>query len=306
MRGRRADASPAALLAPRHWGAWAAVVLLKLAARLPYPLALALGRTLGHALRAALPRRRHIARVNLALCFPELDAGARERLLREHFESLGVGLIELGLAYWAPDVRLARLVTVRGLEHVDRALERGRGVLLLGAHFTTLEIGLRLLTLHRPCTIMYRPHNHPVFARVVERGRSRHRSRLFPRDDVRTLYASLRRNEVVWYAPDQNYRRHSVFAPFFGRPAATITTTARFARKSGAAVVPFVQHRLAGARGYELVIGPPLEDFPSGDEVADAARVNAVIEQAVRRTPAQYLWVHRRFKTQPDGTDVYA
>jgi KDO2-lipid IV(A) lauroyltransferase len=119
---------------------------------------------------------------------------------------------------------------------------------------------------------------------------------------VRGLLRQLKNNQAVWYAPDQNYSgKQSVFAPFFGIAAATTSATARLAAASGAAVVPFFQERLPGTRGYRLVLEPALEDFPGDDPAADTARVNAVIEEHVRRAPAQYLWVHRRFKTRPAG-----
>ncbi len=297
-----------AFLAPRYWGIWMMVGLMWAAAKLPYAMQLLIGKALGVLLIVLAGRRRRIATVNLRLCFPEQSRSERKRLLRAHFGSLGIAIVELGATYWGSDSALRRRVRPSGLEHIRDALDRGRGVILLGAHFTTMELGLRLLSLFQPCQIMYRKNNNALLDYIILSGRSAHPSTVFPREDVRTLYRSLKRNLVVWYAPDQNYgRRFSVFVPFFGHPAATITTLSRFAARSGAAVVPFVQHRLPGLAGYEIVALPALENFPSGDEAADARRINEVLEEQIKRSPEQYLWVHRRFKTAPPGAEnVYA
>ncbi|MDX1512186.1 MAG: LpxL/LpxP family Kdo(2)-lipid IV(A) lauroyl/palmitoleoyl acyltransferase [Gammaproteobacteria bacterium] len=295
-------------LLPRFWGIWVAAGLLRLMSLLPYAGRVILGGVIGRGLFLIMGRRRRIAQVNLSLCFPEMSEQRRARLLREHFESLGIALVEMGAAWWAPDHRLEGLVTVRGREHLETALARGRGAILMSAHFTSLEMGLRLMSREQYGYAVYRPQNNALLDVLIQRGRLRVRGGLIARDDIRGLLAALKANHPVWYPPDQDYgRRHSVFADFFRQPAATITTTARFARMSGAAVVPFYYHRLPGFRGYEVVMHPPLEDFPTGDPVADARRQNAVLEEEIRRSPAQYLWIHRRFKTRPpEQPDVYA
>jgi len=298
-----------AYLGPRYWRTWLTAAALRLAALPPYPVQLALGRGLGALMYLVLRRRRRIARVNLALCFPELNEGERRRLLWRHFQALGIAFFELPTAWWGSERKLRALVAeVRGLHHLETALAAGRGAILLGAHFVNLEIGLRMLLFYQRCNMMYRRNKNPLLDRIILGGRTRHPVHVFPRENMRDLVASLRQNVPVWYAPDQNYgRRHSVFVPFFGQPAATITVTSRLARMSGAPVVPFFQRRLPGLRGYELVVLPALENFPSGDEEADARHINRVIEEQVRRSPEQYLWVHRRFKTRPDpAEDVYA
>lgn len=306
-QARSGAGAATALLAPRYWRTWLAVGALRAAAWLPFRVQVVLGRGLGALLYVLMRRRRHIARVNLGLCFPELGERERSRLLSRHFQALGVAMFEFPSAWWGSARRLRGLFRVQGLEHLDAALQRGHGAILLGAHFLTLEIALRGLLFHRPCHMMYRPTKNAVLERVVRRARAAHPVRVYPRENVRELLRSLRENHPVWYAPDQDYgRRHSVFVPFFGVPAATITVTSRFARSSGAPVLPFLHHRLPGARGYEVTIGPPLEGFPSGDDAADARRINAIIEEQVRRSPEQYLWVHRRFKTRPrKGEDPY-
>jgi KDO2-lipid IV(A) lauroyltransferase len=298
----------AAFLAPRYWGIWLMAGLMRGFAKLPYPTQLVVGGALGGLLYHVMRRRRRIAAANLAVCFPGMDARDRGRLLRGHFRSLGISFMELGMTYWGEDDAIRGLARITGLEHLQDALRAGRGALLLGAHFTTLELGLRFLSLHQEVEVMYRKNNNPLLDLILYRARSRHRGRMIPRENVRALYRSLAANRVVWYAPDHNYgRKHSVFVSFFGHPAATITTPARFAAATGARVLPFFQYRLPKRGGYEVIILPPLQNFPSGDDEEDARRINAVIEEEIRFAPEQYLWVHRRFKTRaPGAANIYA
>lgn len=271
-------------------------------AHMPHRLQLLIGHAIGRVLRMALKDRRAFAWVNLCLCFPELSVDQRRTLLKRHFLSLGMGMVETAMCWWTPARRLYPLVQMDGLENLHRALDRGKGVILLSAHFTTTEIGARLLHLFVPFHASYRKHNNLLFETIMRRAREAHCQTAIPRGDIRAFLRSLKQNVPIWYAPDQNYspRHNIVFAPFFGVPAATVTATARLAQMSGAAVVPFFPQRLDDG-GYRLCILPALEDFPSGDIAADTNRVNRVIEDAVRQVPAQYLWVHRRFKTRPEG-----
>lgn len=247
-------------------------------------------------------RRRGIAARNLALCFPEWDDAKRETVLRGHFAALGMGIFELGLAWWAADERLRRVCRVTGLEHLDAALARGRGVLLLSGHFSTLELAMRLLILFRPIHGVYRPHGNPVMDFHMTRRRAHHAEQAIPRDDVRGMAKCLRANQALWFAPDQNFgHKGSVFVDFFGVTAATNTATARLAKMTGAAVVPFACRRLPECAGYELSLSPALAEFPDADVVAATQRVNQALEDAVRAAPEQYFWIHRRFKDRPPG-----
>lgn len=296
------------LLRPRYWPTWLAVGTLRALQPLPFPVLAFLGRALGSlAVRLPLPFVR-IARTNLGICMPELLEPQREALLKDHFKSLGLGIFETATAWWGSKRRIARLTRLEGLEHLQAALERGRGVILLSAHFTTLEIGGRVLCdqLSGEINIMYRPTNNAVLERFLARNRADRTKRAIARDDVRTLITALKANEPVWYAPDQAYRKKGAeMVPFFGIPAATNTATSRLARMTGAAVLPYFQERMLDGR-YRMVIHPMLEDFPSDDPVTDARRFNELIEAQVRRAPDQYLWIHRRFKgLTPDYPDYY-
>lgn len=296
---------PAAYFAPRYWGSWLLFALMASIARLSYPRAMALGRWLGRRLLPLARRRRRIAEINLQLCFPDHTPAARAQLLHTHFESLGMAAMETALCWWSPPQRLRGLLcAIEGEDYLEQALNQGRGVLLLSAHFTTLEIGTTLLGMHRPTVAVYRPHKNPLFNHVMHRARARHAHQggAIPRKDTRGMLRALKRNLPLWYAPDQNYGgSHKVFAPFFGVIAATNGATGRLAQISGAPVVPFYQQRLPDDRGYRLVFLPPLDNFPSADPVADTARVNAILETMVRTQPADYLWIHQRFRTRPEG-----
>lgn len=290
------------LRAPRFWPTWAGIALLRVAARLPLAVQLRLGSVLGRLMYRLVPSRRRVAETNIRLSFPELDATERQALVRESFRNAGIGTLEGGLAWWASDALLKPRVSIEGLERLEKAREAGRGVLLLGGHYTTLEISGRLVSYYIPdvCPV-YKQARNPAFEAVMAGARARYFDELLTSKDLRTILRALRRGKVVWYAPDQDFgRRNTVFAPFMGVQATSLTITARLAAMSGAPVLPFYSERLPDDR-YLLRIGAALEGFPSGDDVEDARRVNAAIEEQVRRTPAQYLWIHRRFKTRPPG-----
>ncbi|MHB8680368.1 MAG: LpxL/LpxP family Kdo(2)-lipid IV(A) lauroyl/palmitoleoyl acyltransferase [Rudaea sp.] len=293
---------PHALLLPRHWPSWIGLGAVRLVAKLPYRALIMLGRGLGH-LTAHLPgARRRAARRNAALCFPELSDPERTQLLRRNLADLGMMLVEFAFAWFGSDRAIARVpCAIEGLEHLERCRAQGRGALLVGAHFSHLELCARLVSQRIRIAGMYRVMDDPVFERAVLRARLRYADAMFTKDELRASVKYLRRGGTLWYAPDQDMRgKDSVFAPFFGVAASTLTATHHLARLSGAAVIPFFHKREAHG-GYAIRLEAPLENFPSADITADTARVNACIERMVREAPEQYLWVHKRFKTRPPG-----
>ncbi len=287
---------------PRHWPTWLGLALLWLIARLPLRLQVLLGTGLGRAALHLLPKRRHIAAVNLRLCFPELSEAAHRNLLREAFENNAIGYFEAGSAWFSRSERFRSRLRVSGLHHLTAAQSRGCGVLLLGGHYTTLDLGGALYDLVGEAGSMQRDHDNPLFNAVMTCCRERFCHPVIGKDDLRGLLRLLREGRTVWYATDQDYGpRNSVFAPFFGVATATLTATSRIAARTGAAVVPFSHFRLPDG-GYELRFEAALTDYPSGDDLRDATLTNHVIEAAIRRFPGQYLWMHRRFKSEPDGS----
>jgi Kdo2-lipid IVA lauroyltransferase/acyltransferase len=297
---------PLRLLLPQYWPTWIGLSILRTTALLPYAWLVALGNGLGNTLRFLLGSFNRVSRRNMELCLPDLSVAERESLVAKHFKSLGIALFETGLSWWASNERILSLAEIQGREHLDAALARGKGAILLSAHFTTLEIGARILAAMTPINIMYRPTKNELLAFFLARNRSRHTRRAIRRDDVRSLVTALRGNEIVWYAPDQSYRKKGAeMVRLFGIPAATNTATSRLAGMTGCAILPYFVERLPGSRGYRAVIHPALEDFPSDSPVADAERFNHYIEQQVRRVPEQYLWIHRRFKGLTDDYPDY-
>lgn len=288
-------------LGPRHWPAWLAIAFGWCAARMPAPLQRRSGAALGVLLWHLLRRRRRVVEANLALCFPEVDADTRTRIARENLRQTGIGLFEFARAWWGRVDEGDPAYTATGLHHLEAAQQRGRGVLLVSAHFVHLELCARLLTRHGAVAGMYRPHGEAAMEWAVKAGRLRYACAMFARDELRPALKHLKAGGVLWFAPDQESRRgESVFVPFFGRPAWSLTSTHQLARLSGAAVLPFFHaRRLDGS--YHLEVLPELEGFPSADPVADTARVMVALESMIRRAPEQYLWLHQRFKTQPDG-----
>jgi KDO2-lipid IV(A) lauroyltransferase len=289
-------------LSPRYWPTWLGLGALWLVTQLPYRVQLTLGRWLGILSYYVLRYRRHIAEVNLRLCFPELTDKARKKLLKENFASVGMGAFEMAMSWWTPVKKFENMITIHGKENYAQALSKGKGTIFVGGHFTSLDLIGKLTTDELALDVMYRPSKNKLIDTLLQRQRENSFAASIDRNNLRGMLRQLAKNRTVWYAPDQDYgRKYSVFAPFFGVNAATITATARLAKLSGAAIVPAFQYRLPNRQGYEVIIHPPLENFPSGDDVQDATRINQILETAIRHAPEQYLWQHRRFKTRPIG-----
>ena len=294
-------------LKPRYWMLWLGFGILRVITFLPYGWQSAVGRALGRLLYRLAGKRRRIAAINLKVCFPELDDAGREALLRQNFDHLGMEVIETAVSWWGSTRQIRSLGFVTGMEHLQVALDEGKGVILLTGHMTSLDIGGQILaeklshTAH-PIYAMYKRSRNPLIEALMLRGRLRYAGAVFKRQDLRTMLRGLAGNHPVWYAPDQDFGlKQGVFADFFGIPTATLTATAKFAARSGARVVPYYPIRLPGNQGFEVRILPALENFPQGVDEADARRTNAILESIVREYPEQYMWVHRRFKTRPDG-----
>ncbi len=292
------------LLAPSHWPAWLGAGVIWLIAHLPRPWLMALGRGLGQLVQRVPSPRRHVAEANIALCFPELSKAEQAALVNAHLRDIGLMMVEFALGWMGSERAIARVpVTIEGLEHLEAARAQGKGVLLVGGHFSHLELCARLVSQRIRISGMYRRMDTAVFEWVVLRARLDYAEAMFEKDDIRGTVKYLRNGGTLWYAPDQDMRsKDNVFVPFFGVPAATITATHHLARLSGARVIPFYHRRLPGNQGYALRLGAPLEQLPSNDVLEDTARVNACIEDMVRTAPEQYLWVHKRFKTRPEGS----
>ena len=291
---------------PRHWPAWAAIGGLRLLAMLPLPWLLAIGRIAGKTAYRLLKRRRHIAEVNIRLCFPELSTAQQQALVEEAMISSITGFLETAWSWWAPDNELASRVDYEGLELVQQAQASGRGVLLIGSHFTTLDLAGRMLRLAMDVDSSYQKQSNPVFDHCILQYRLKRFTNMVEKTEMRRLIKIIKSGRAMWYASDQDFgRKHSVFAPFFGIPAATINTLGGILKLTRAKPLYFSHYRIGSGTKtrYLMRITDPFGEQLGNDDVANATLLNRVIEDAIRVAPEQYMWVHRRFKTRPHHTD---
>lgn len=283
------------------------ILFLKASARLPLGFTRALGKGIGSIAAVVFPYRKQVALTNIRLCFPEMPEKERRRLVFRHYQAMGMGIFELGAAWYKTDEELARISTVTGLEHLEALKKSGRGALLLTAHFTTLEIAGRILLAQSEFSCLYRKPDQPVIAKAMTTARASRMRKVIHFDEMSELIRALRSGEIIWYAPDQGKRlKYSAIIPFFGVPAVTNTATSRIAKMGKAAILPFVGYREPNGH-YRIEILPEMEGIPSEDAEADALAINHLIEDFVRKAPDQYFWLHRRFKRRgPEYEDVYS
>ena len=291
---------------PRYWLTWLGMGVLRLLCLLPHSIALAVGRMVGRFVHRVAGSRRAMVRRNIELCFPNLSDTERDALAKRHFEALGMSLMEMGIGRWASDKTHMKLARLEGLEYLQAALDEGRGVILLSAHFTTLEISGRVLAMNSPpFDAVYRKNRSDFITEVQRTGRERSADATIEKRDIKRMVRSLRKGRPVWYAPDQSYdRKGSEVIPFFGVPSMHTTATSSLARLGNAVTLPFFPRRLENGT-YVYRIFPPLENFPSGDPVADTKQYVRVLEEHIRSCPEQYFWIHRKFKNLPEGYEDY-
>jgi len=292
--------SYAAFVSWRNLPLFALFALFWLLTRLPFSWLLPLGRGVGRLAFYALPSRRKVCETNINLCFPELNADEQQGLVKRVFLSFGQGLMESAYA-WSRDLsNLANKTTITGLEHIAAAQAKGRGVLLVGGHFALIDLASGLLGREQEFHAVQRDHDNPLFNLWMTRARLKSAKGTVARKDLRGMLRVLKSQQVLWYAPDQDYGRlNSVFIPFFNIATATITGTSRLSQLGHADVVPIFFYRTATGE-YRLELSAPLP-IPSGDNETDALCFNQWLETQVRRYPEQYLWLHKRFKTRPEG-----
>jgi KDO2-lipid IV(A) lauroyltransferase len=287
---------------------WALLGFIYCAAKLPPAWQLAVGRRFGRLLRRVKRRQERIARRNIELCFPHLGAAEQRELLDRHFEAVGMSFVEMGVGWFTPIDRLLQRVEIHGREHLERALSRQRGVLLVGGHFTALEVGFAVLEALTPrVSTMYRTQRNAMMDVLIRRGRHRFAKLQIPRDNVRALLRALRDGYAVGYLPDQTHLgNQSELLPFFGEPAVTNTATSKLAAISGAAVLTYFFRRLPSG-DYRVDIGEPLAGFPSESPTRDTERLFGLLEDYIRLAPEQYLWLYKKFKARPAPfPDAYA
>lgn len=292
-------------LLPQYWGIWIGIVFLMILAILPWAIQHRLGHFLGSVAFNNLKSRRKTTIRNLEVCFPEWTPEQLQTNARQVFIDQMIGIFETLNAWYSPQWFKGR-VQIEGLEHLQNAQAEGKGVLLLGTHSTLLDAGGYLCAQYFDPDVVYRPQNNPLLDMLIVRCRATIYANQIDHDDMRGLIRNLKNGHAIWYSPDQDFGlKQGVMAPFFGTPAATVTAHRRLMKISKAAAIPLYFYREGdiSTPRYRVLISPALEHFPSEDEVADATRVNQIIESQLRIAPTQYMWFHRRFKTRPQGFD---
>ncbi len=287
---------------PKYWPTHFALVLLKGIARLSAKTRRRLAQILGWIMLHLAKKRRRIAKINIDLCYSNLSQAERDHLLKQNMRATANGLIETASCWYSSLNNQQQHTKLNGKEHLDAAIAKGKGVILLSFHMTSLEIGGCLLGAHYDFYAMYKPNRNPLFDKAMCDGRLQHLKGLLDRDNLRGTIKALKNKQIVWYAADQNYGGKTVvFVPFFGIQTATITATSKLAKMTGAAVVPFTQRRLAENDAYQLDLYPALDNFPSGSETQDATRINGFLQQYLEQYPVDYMWLHQRFRSRPEG-----
>lgn len=280
--------------------AWFLLGIIWIILQLPHCLRIRIGKLLGKTVFLLPTPAKYITKANLTLCFPELSAKERHQLAKKNFISLGIAFIESAMAWLLPTKKLTSLYTIHGYEHAERAFKNGKGILLVTPHFACIELVARLISLDKNFGILYRPHKKPWLSHIQHYFRKRRFHHCIRSDQIKNLLKVLKLNKAIIYAYDINKRsKRNILAPFFGIPAISLTTVSDIVRLSQAAVIPMHYFRRDDASGYDIFLSPPLENFPSHSKLHDATRLNAVLEEAIRQKPEQYVWPYNRFKIAP-------
>lgn len=282
------------------------VFILWLLHFLPFRVLVAIGNGVGVLLYLLAAKRRRIGDTNLRLCFPYMPQEMRVALLREHFKMFTRGLVERSILWWASAERISSLIRVEGVEHF--AAIQGQPAILLTPHFVGMDAGGQWVAQNTDTVCMYANQRSVYLTQLLLEKRARFRTQLLysRQQGLRPILKGMKENKPFIYPPDQDQGvKDGAFIPFFGVPAATMMSVSRIAKMTGAKVVPSITRVLPGGAGYVLTFYPAWENFPSGDDVADARRMNEFIEQRILEMPEQYFWLHKRFKTRPEGEESY-
>lgn len=302
-------------LKPQYWGIWLLMLIFLPLLYLPLRIQFMIGRKIGELAYHFIPRRVNDTLTNLTLAFPDKSDDEKILIAKQVFVNQGIGIFETLNAWFRPNV-FKRTFSISGLQHLITAQKENKAVILLGGHFTTLDLGGRLCTQFFPADCMYRKQNNPLLEWFIYNGRRHIFDEQINSRDMKKLISRIKEGKVIWYSPDQDFGlEHGVMATFFGVPSATITAQRRFAsmnKKNPPVFIVFDMIRKTPdniPKGkiphYHISLSPVLQNYPSNDEIADAQRINDLMEQSIKKDITQWMWFHRRFKTQADGTDFY-
>ncbi len=289
---------------PKFIPTWIMVGFMKLSAKLPFRVQVVVGKIIGKLLYPLLSRFRSIALVNVSHCFPNKSKTQVEDLVKQHFEAIGISIFETANAYFASNDKVSSMLSINNEHYLTNALNRKQSVILLAAHFMPLMLGSRALLLKYNIANIYRPQNNKLFDEVMRKGFVDNGAVMIKTKDTRSMLKAIKDGMPIWYAPDQDLgERSCIFAPFFDIQTATVAATARLAKGKNTQVIPYFFIRTNN--GYAMSFEPPLENYPADDEIQSATITNGILQKQILRAPEQYLWIHKRFKTRPDGDEDF-
>jgi len=285
---------------PKFFPTWILILLMRIGVLIPFSIQVTIGKFIGKVMYLLMPKLRSIAYSNISHCFPEKKQSQVNTLVKSHFEAIGISLFETANAYYASDKKINNLLTTKNMHFFTDALKQEGGIILLCAHFMPLMLGSRALLLNHTIANIYRPQNNKLFDQAMVKGYKKHGAVMIKSTDTRSIIKALKNSLPIWYAPDQDLgEKNSVFAPFFGIQTATASATARLSKNNNTRVIPYSFVRTK--KGYEMSFEESLPNFPSNNPVIDATTTNMILEEQIKKVPEQYLWIHRRFKTRPEG-----
>ena len=289
---------------PKYFSTWILILLMRVGVFIPFRLQVFLGKIIGKLIYPVMTELRKTAYSNISNCFPEKKQPQVTLLVKQHFEAIGISLFETANAYYASDRKIKKMLTINNEQHFTEALKKEGGIILLCSHFMPLMLGSRALLINHTIANIYRPQNNQLFDQVMVRGYVKNGAVMIKSTDTRSILKAINNSLPIWYAPDQDLgKNNSIFAPLFGIQTATTTATSRLAKNNNTRVIPY--SFLRTKHGYEMSFDKPLKNYPSGDAIKDASKTNQILEKQILKNPEQYLWIHRRFKTRPDGEENF-
>ena len=284
---------------PKFIPTWILILLMRAGVFIPFKTQVFIGKVIGRLLYPFLHKFRSTAYSNISHCFPDKKQTQVNLLVKRHFEAIGISFFETANAYYGSDHKISKLLTISNEQLFKDALKEEGGLILLCSHFMPLMLGSRALLLNHTIANIYRPQNNKLFDRIMVKGYKKNGAVMIKSTDTRSIIKAINNSLPIWYAPDQDLgKNNSVFAPFFGIQTATASATSRLAKNNNTRVIPYSFVRTKS--GYSMSFEKPISNYPSNDPIQDATVVNKILEKQIKKSPEQYLWVHRRFKTRPN------
>ncbi len=285
---------------PKFIPTWILILFMRIGVFIPFNFQVLIGKTIGKLLYPFMHKLRSTAYSNISHCFPDKKQNQVNLLVKRHFEAIGVSFFETANAYYGSDKKIRKLLTITNENFFQDALKEEGGIILLCSHFMPLMLGSRALLIKHTIANIYRPQNNKLFDRIMVKGYKKNGAVMIKSTDTRSIIKAINNSLPIWYAPDQDLgKNNSVFAPFFGIQTATASATARLAKNNNTRVIPYSFIRTK--KGYTMSFEKPIANYPSNDPIQDATIVNQILEKQIVKSPEQYLWIHRRFKTRPNN-----